>query len=195
VNALWGDRLMAAYCADTPTMRLKVAVMPSREIISAIRSDLWELGFGPFQQQMPGLFATLPLYDEERVLVISRNHPRYPELRDDPEKLVSSVPLIVSHLDDPDLRPAIEKLRDSFGTIWEINDLALRTRLVMEGMGMAYVDRRYLRARDDLSDLVVLDLLPYCRFPLKFGLFYRKNKQLSMAAQRMIEICKGFPFV
>lgn len=194
VNALWGDRLMAGYCAGNPKIRLKLAVIPSRQIISAVRSDLWELGFGPFQQKMPVLFKTIPLYEEERVLVISGTHERLTQLRNDPERLVSEVPLIVSHLDDPDLRPAIDKLRDSFGTIWEINDLALRTRLVLDGMGMSYLDRRYIDSRADLADLVEVSALPFCTFPLTFGIFHRKNKELSMAARRFIEICEGFSF-
>ena len=194
VNALWGARLMQAYCGDGPPIRLKVSIMPSRQIISAIGSDLWELGFGPFQQQMPPVFECLPLYEEERVLVINRHHPLYTKLKDDPELILRKVPLIISHLDDPDLRPAIEKLRDSFGTIWEINDLALRAKLVMESRGMSYLDRRYIASRADLQDLEVLETLPFARFPLTFGLFYRKNKQLSMAARRFIEICSEFDF-
>ena len=59
---------------------------------------------------------------------------------------------------------------------------------------MSYLDRRYLYSRPELKDLTVVDMLPFARFPLTFGLFYRKNKQISMAANRFIEICLAFNF-
>ena len=143
VNQLFGSDLMAAYCEDSPLTKLKLSVMPSRQIITAVASDLWELGFGPFQQNMPDYFETMPLFTDERVLMISKYHP---QLRASPEAILQQVPLIVSHLDNQDMRPALDRLRDAFGTIWEIDDTALRLSLLNRGLGMSYIDHRLLVA-------------------------------------------------
>jgi len=194
VNALYGPPLMAAYCEDSPLTRIKINVMPSRQIISAITSDLWELGFGPFQQRMPPHFQTIPLFEDVRQLMISKRHPFYRELSSDPEQSARRVPLIVSHLDDPDMRPAIEKLRNSFGTIWQVNDMSLRISLVAQGLGMSYLDARLVRAEPACSEFAVLDSLSFARIPLTFGVYHRKGKQLSMGAHRFIDRCKTFDF-
>lgn len=194
VNALYGRQLMKAYCDDSPLTRLKINVMPSRQIISAITSDLWELGFGPFQQQMPPLFDTIPLFRDERKLMISNDHPKYAQLDGDPELLARSIPLIVSHLDDPDMRPAIDKLRNSFGTIWEVNDIDLRIDLVRDGLGMSYLDQRLARAREDCRNLATLDSLAFASMPLTFGIYYHKRKHLSVGALAFIELCRQFDF-
>jgi DNA-binding transcriptional LysR family regulator len=131
VNYLYGDALFYQYCSDGPLTKLKLNVLPSRQIYSAIASDAWELGFGPFQQRMPEHLTALPLFADQRELVISTAH--FTELSKKPE-LLTDIPLIVSHLDAPDLRPTIEKLRDSFGTIWEVNDLSQRINLVAQGV-------------------------------------------------------------
>lgn len=194
VNARFGQALLAAYCSESPLTRLKINVMPSRQIISAIASDLWELGFGPFQQQMPALFQTIPLFEDSRHLMISRHHPAWNAYRDDPEQLAQKVPLIVSHLDDPDMRPAIDKLRDAFGTIWEVNDINLRINLVAQGLGMSYLDSQLVATTPACSNLVTLESLAFARIPLTFGLYHRKGKQLSTGANRFIETCHSFDF-
>lgn len=194
VNALYGQDIIARYCAESPLTRLKVNVLPSRQIVSAVGSDQSDLGFGPFQQEMPRHFETLPLYSDERLLVISRTHPDFGKLFRDPERIVKEIPLIVSHLDDPDVRPAIDKLRNSFGTIWEVNDMSLRIDMVARGLGMSYLDGRIVSGLDNASSFAVLDSLPFARIPLTFGLYHRKRKELSMGAQRFIDICRNYDF-
>ena len=194
INILFGQKLMRAYCQDSPLTRIKINVMPSRQIITAIGSDLWELGFGPFQQQMPNTFETVPLFTDERVLMISREYPGYKDLVSQPESILQSVPLIVSHLDDQDMRPAMQKLRDSFGTIWEINDIDLRVSLVEQGLGMSYLDQRLVESDARCRCFVPLDSLDFARMPLQFGIFYRKGKPLSMGARRFIAVCEDFTF-
>ncbi|XOV89933.1 MAG: LysR family transcriptional regulator [Pseudomonadota bacterium] len=194
VNLLFGNTLVTRFCEFSPLTRLKLSVLPSRQIISAIRSDLWELGFGPFQQQMPPIFDTLPLFTDTRKLVISKHHPHYTSLIRDPEKLAREVPLIVSHLDDPDMRPAIDKLRDSFGTIWEVSDMGLRLNLVAGGQGMSFLDSRVLAQVPVADTLVEIDTLAFASIPLTFGLYYRRKKSLSTGSQKFIELCRGFEF-
>jgi DNA-binding transcriptional LysR family regulator len=194
VSRLYANDLMQMYYGQNPLTRLKVDVMPSRQIISAIASDLWELGFGPFQQNMPDYFDVMPLFKDTRRLVVSPRHPQLDQLQTDPERGIQQVPLIVSHLDDPDLRPALDKLRYTFGTIWEVNDLSLRIKLISHGMGISYLDGKLLDDHPDCSDFVTLQSLPFSEIPLTFGLFNRRGKNLSTGARQFIEICSGYDF-
>ena len=75
VNECYGEAILKAYCAGSPLTKLKINVMPSRQIVTAVSSDLWELGFGPFMQNMPEVLETIPLYHDTRRLMISRFHP------------------------------------------------------------------------------------------------------------------------
>ena len=117
VNAIYGPSLMASYSEDSPLTKIKLSIMPSRQIISGVVSDLGGLGLGPFQQNMPVQLELVPLFQDTRSLTISKNHPDFMTLRDNSELLARRVPLIVSYLDDPDMRPAIEKfVRDYLGS-------------------------------------------------------------------------------
>ena len=194
VNALYGSTLMGEYCEGSPLTKIKLNIMPSRQIISCVVSDLWELGLGPFQQNMPVQLELIPLFEDTRSLTISINHPGFQELKDDPEELARRVPLIVSYLDDPDMRPAIDKLRHVFGTIWEVNDMDLRIKLVAKGLAMSYLDARLVQQFQYRNELVSLDSLTFTQMPLTFGLFYRKRKQLSSGARKFIDLCRDFPF-
>jgi DNA-binding transcriptional LysR family regulator len=194
VNSLYGAKLLSQYCEQSPLTRVKLNVMPSRQIITAITSDLWELGFGPFQQSMPSHFHTIGSFKDERILMISKHHPSYQSILLDGEQNLKDIPLIVSHLDDPDMRPTIDRLRDNFGSIWEISDLALRINLVSKGIGMTYLDQRLANTKSISGDLAPLEFGSFARIPLTFGLFYRKNKQLSMGARHFIELCEAFNF-
>ncbi len=194
VSRLYANDLMGNYCHKNPLTRLKVDVMPSRQIISGVASDLWELGFGPFQKQMPDYFDVIPLFEDTRKLVVSSTHPQLLEFNNDPEASILKAPLIVSHLDDPDLRPALDKLRDAFGTIWEVNDLTLRIKLISQGQGISYIDGKILNDNPACENLVQLRSLPFSEIPLTFGLFCRRNSHLSTGAKQFIEICKAYEF-
>lgn len=188
VNELYGGELVARFCEEHPLTRVKISVLPSRQIVTSISSDLWELGLGPFQQTMPDRFKTIPLFTDTRFLVISSDRD---DIDMDSEDVLNKVPLIVSHLDDPDFRPAIDKLRDSFGTIWEVNDLALRLDLVKRGLAMTYMDQRVLKEDPSFK---IIDQFTFSTIPLTFGIFYRRDKQLSTGGRHFIRLCETFPF-
>ena len=194
VSQLFGNELLEDYCDSNPLTRLKVDVMPSRKIIQGVMADTLELGFGPFQHQMPALLETVPLFRESRKLVISRRHPKLERLLEDPENCIQEIPLMVSHLEDPDVRPAIEKLRNEFGTIWEVSNLSLRLNMVSKNIGMCYVDERVLRANAVCADFVPLTGLAFSDVELTFGLYYRKRRTLSTGARQFIDICQSFSF-
>ncbi len=188
VNHLFGASLVHDFLNQHPLTRIKISVLPSRQIITAVSSELWELGLGPFQQTMPDRFRTIPLFEETRHLVLHKNRMK-PGIS--AEDLLHDYPLIVSHLDDPDLRPTLDKLRDNFGTIWEITDLHLRLSLVNNGMGMTYLDDRVLAQN---PDLMIVDHFPFSTVPLTYGLYYRRDKQLSAGAHQFIRICESASF-
>lgn len=194
VSQLFGNELLEDYCDSNPLTRLKVDVMPSRKIIQGVLADTLELGFGPFQHQMPNLLETIALFKERRKLVINQHHPALPRLLADKERSLQEIPLMVSHLEDPDVRPAIEKLRNEFGTIWEISNLSLRLNMVSKNLGMCYVDERVLQANAVCANFVQLDGLSFSDIDLNFGLYYRKRRTLSTGVKQFIDICQSFEF-
>jgi len=194
VSQLFGNELLEDYCDSNPLTRLKVDVMPSRKILQSVLSDALELGFGPFQHQMPAVLETIPLFTESRKLVINRSHPRLEMLLQDLENCIQEIPLMVSHLEDPDVRPAIEKLRNEFGSIWEISNLTLRLNMVSRNIGMCYVDERVLNTNTLCADFVKLPGLGFSEIALTFGLYYRKRRPLSTGARQFIDICQSYHF-
>lgn len=188
VNSLFGSELISRFVEANPLTRLKISTMPSRQIITAVSSELWELGLGPFQQTMPDRFRTIPLFQENRHLVMARD--ALPGDMSD-ENILRQIPLIVSQLDDPDLRPTIDKLRDNFGTIWEINSLTLRLALLNRGLGMTYLDERVMAGRHNLARI---DQFPFSSIELTYGLYYRRDKHLTPGAGRFLKICEDFDF-
>lgn len=194
VSKCYGDQLIELYLGQYPMTSLKLHVMPSRQIISSLRSGFWELGFGPFQKSMPKEFQCVPLFKDKRCLVTGLGMNKNNALPSDPERFLKEVPLVISHLDDPDLRPAIEKLRDSFGTIWEISDIEQRYALVRRGRAMGYFDQCVLNVLDTEKKLNPLSSFPFSEIDLTFGIYYRKQNALSLAAQNFISICENFSF-
>src|SRR5690606_20992637 len=90
VSQLYGNDLLEDYCDSNPLTRLKVDVMPSRKIIQGVINATLELGFGPFQHQMPNMLETVPLFRESRKLVINRTHPLLDKLLEDPENCIQN---------------------------------------------------------------------------------------------------------
>jgi hypothetical protein len=76
------------------------------------------------------------------------------------------------------MRPAIDKLRDSFGTIWEVSNQSLRIDLVSRGLGRTYLDQRLARTNNLCRNSKALEFVSFSKIPLTFGLFHRKEKQL-----------------
>ncbi len=195
VNTLYGEALLVEFLRQSPLTRLKINVMPSRQINAGVSADLWELAFGPFQQTMPAHLTVLPLFADERRLVLDANHPLSNEVVARPECALEQIPLVVSHLEDPDVRPAIDKLRDSFGTIWEVNDLGLRIDLIRAGRAMGYIDSRVIEHDVRCASFKLIEGFGFSRVPLTFGLIHGENKQLSAGAKRFIELCQAFAFL
>ena len=69
------------------------------------------------------------------------------------ETALKLTPLIASALDNPDMRPSIQRLRDQFSTVWEVSSLSLRIHMVEEGMGVTFIDRKLLEEHPSLRRL------------------------------------------
>jgi DNA-binding transcriptional LysR family regulator len=187
VNRFHGRELMLTFCQRNPLTRLKLDVAPSREIISGVDEDRWELGFGPFQHKMPGHFDARAYLEEERVLVVHRAHPQFDQLVNHPDKALAKVPLITSYLDEAARRPGLERLRDAFSSVWEVSHLDLRLALAEAGMGVTFVSDRLLAELNGFERIRAVDFGTIHR---KVGLYYKKHRPLSEGAKRFVAICE-----
>ncbi|MEM1112232.1 MAG: LysR family transcriptional regulator [Pseudomonadota bacterium] len=190
VNYFYGRQLMSAYYRQNAHARIKMADLPSRSMIYAVLSGTHELGFGPFQKHMPA-FETVPLYPDSRHLVVSPKHPEYEAMMAGDERALKRTPLIASALDNPDLRPSIQRLRDQFSTVWEVSSLLLRIHMVGEGMGVTFMERKLLDEHPDCRSLSIMDDVSFGRIDRQVGLYYRSGRPLSGSAERFIEICRS----
>jgi len=192
VNRFHGRELMLEFCRRNPLTRLKLDVAPSREIITGVDEDRWELGFGPFQHKMPGHFEARSYLEEERVLVVHRAHPQFDTLVSHPEKALGKVPLITSYLDEAARRPpssanSLERLRDAFSSVWEVSHLDLRLALAEAGMGVTFVSDRLLAELTGFERILAVNFATIHR---KVGLYYKKHRPLSEGAKRFVAICE-----
>lgn len=189
INRYQAPQLIASFCRDNPRAKLKVEELPSREIIYAVLSSRCELGLGPFQTHM-NAYSTIPLFDESRVLVASPNHPKAKQLQSDAERALRDSPLLASYLDEPSLRPSMDKMRYGFASVWEVSSLGLRLQLIAQGFGVSYISESLLQREPLCANFIRLDQLPFGHIPRKVGLYYRKGHELSRAAIDFIGICK-----
>jgi len=184
-NAHVGIALLKEFCERNPLTRLKVVVAPSREIVLGVGEGRWELGFGPFHHNMPAHFALHPCFPETRRLMIARNHPARAALLRDAPGTMRGLPLVTSYLDESARRATGERLRDAFGSVWEVSHMDLRLALVADGKGVTYVS-------DLISvppDLLPVEGLPFSSIDRQVGAYCLKHQAQSQAAIRFLALC------
>lgn len=186
VNRFHGVDLMLDFCERNPLTRLKLDVAPSREIVAGVDEGRWELGFGPFQHEMPGHFVARGFFTEQRVLVVHRSHPKFELLMYDTAAALRDVTLIASYLDDAAKRPGLERLRDEFASVWEVSHLELRLALIEAGKGVAFIPDTLL---GEYRQLVPVPNLNFGAIERTVGLYYKRHKPLSEGAKRFVAIC------
>jgi LysR family transcriptional regulator, benzoate and cis,cis-muconate-responsive activator of ben and cat genes len=191
INYFYGERLLGTFYQHHPQTRLKLSDLPSRSIIYAVLSGAVDIGFGPFQSHMPA-FETVPLYRDSRHLVVSPRHPEYQAMISGDSSALKRTPLISAALDNPDLRPAIARLRDQFSTVWEVQSLRLRIHMVERGMGVAFMDRKLLLEHPRCGDLQIMDDVSFGSIEREVGLFYRSGQILNRSGQRFVSLCEAF---
>ena len=189
INRYHAAALVGEYCRHNPYARLQLEELPSRQVIQAVVAGSVELGMGPFQTHMPAV-ECLPLFDELRILVVSRHHPRVQELRRDPQRVLSELPLLASYLDEPGDRPGMQRIRDHFRQIWEVRPIGLRLELLAAGHAVGYVSDLVLAKEPLCEDLLEVENLPFSRIPRSVGLFYRRDLSLSPGARKFVDLCR-----
>jgi DNA-binding transcriptional LysR family regulator len=191
INRFYAPELISAYYQENPQTRMMVAELPARKIIYEVLAGSVELGLGPFQKDMQP-FETVPLYTDSRHLVVSPKHPQYQAMIRGDQSALKLTPLIASALDSPDMRPAIQRLRDQFSTVWEVTSLRLRIHMVHQGMGVTFMDRKLLQEHPLARELHIMDDVSFGRIHKQVGLYYRGGRQPSGAALAFIELCERF---
>jgi LysR family transcriptional regulator, hydrogen peroxide-inducible genes activator len=186
-NSRMGVALLKEFCERNPLTRLKIVVAPSREIVHGVGEGRWELGFGPFHHNMPAHFALRPCFSETRRLMIARDHPARSALAHNAVGTMRGLPLLTSFLDDSTRRPSGERLRDAFGSVWEVSHMELRLALVADGKGVTYVSDLVMSVP---SQLVPVDGLPYSNIDRQVGAYHLKHQPLSQAGMRFLALCQ-----
>lgn len=191
INRFYAPDLISGYYETNPQTRMKVSEMPARSIISAVLSGNVELGLGPFQKDMAA-FETVPLYSDSRHLVISPRHAQFEQMLRGDAGALKLTPLIASALDNPEMRPSIQRLRDQFSTVWEVSSLSLRIHMVAAGMGVTFLDRKVLGEHPSCHDFRIMDDVSFGTIDKQVGLYYRAGKTLSDSALVFIDQCKRY---
>ncbi|MEM9254052.1 MAG: LysR family transcriptional regulator [Pseudomonadota bacterium] len=191
INRFYAPELISAYYRENPRTRMKVSELPARSIISAVLAGGVELGLGPFQKDMAA-FETVPLYRDVRHLVVSPKHARYTDILAGDAEALKLTPLIASALDNPDLRPSIQRLRDQFSNVWEVTSLSLRIHMVDEGMGVTFIDRKLLDEHPTCGGFRILDDVSFGHIEKEVGLYYRSGGILSNSARQFIRLCQRY---
>jgi LysR family transcriptional regulator, hydrogen peroxide-inducible genes activator len=186
-NSRMGVALLKEFCERNPLTRLKIVVAPSREIVHGVGEGRWELGFGPFHHNMPAHFALRPCFSETRRLMIARDHPARGALAHNAVGTMRELPLLTSFLDDSTRRPTGERLRDAFGSVWEVSHMELRLALVADGKGVTYVSDLVMSVP---PQLVPIDGLPYSNIDRQVGAYHLKHQPVSQAGMRFLALCQ-----
>ncbi len=191
INYFHGARLASAFLERNPAARLKIADLPSRRIIYAVLHGSVDIGMGPFQSHMPA-FDTIPLFRDSRHLVVSPKHPEFEALVAGDTGALARTPLIATALDNPDLRPSNERLRDQFGTVWEVESMRLRIHLLGEGRGVAFLDRQMLLEHPNCRGFRIMDDVSFGSIDREVGLYFRSGVALNHSARDFIQLCREF---
>lgn len=191
INRFYAPQLVALYARQWPNTHLKFAEMPSRSIIYAVLSGQADLGLGPFQKQMSA-FHCIPLFADTRRLVVSRNHPLHDAIVAGDKNALQQTAMITSALDDPEMRPALQRIRDQFATTWEISSLSLRIHLIDQGLGVGYLNNKLLQEHPVCREFDVVDEVSFGSIDREVGLYYREGRKLEEGAERFIELSVKF---
>jgi len=118
--------------------------------------------------------------------MIARDHPARGALARDAVGTMRRLPLLTSFLDDSARRPTGERLRDAFGSVWEVSHMELRLALVADGKGVTYVSDLVTSVP---PQLVPVDGLPYSNIDRQVGVYSLKHQPLSQAGMRFLALC------
>lgn len=191
ITRFYAPQLISQFSRAQQDTQIKVAQLPSRHLIYEVLSGRAELAIGPFQKHMDA-FTTVPLLKETRHLVISKQHPHYDDMVAGDSKCLKQSPLITSFLDNPEMRPAIQRIRDRFQSVWEVSSLSLRIHLVAQGLGAAFINQKLLEDDPACQHFTVLTGTPFGSIDRQAGIYYKAGKKLSSSAEQFIALCHEY---
>jgi DNA-binding transcriptional LysR family regulator len=191
INRFYAPQLLHRFAAAQSAVQIKVTELPSRNLIYTVLSGKADLAIGPFQKHMEA-FTTIPLYRENRHLVVSPRHPDYQNISKGLAKSLKDTVLITSFLDTPDQRPSQQRLRDRFLSVWEISSLSLRVQLVDQGLGVAFIDSKMLEEYPVCRDFTQIKGPPFSTIERQVGLYSKAGKTLNSCTHQFIELCREF---
>ena len=119
--------------------------------------------------------------------MIAADHPSRDALLRDPKAVLRTLPLITSYLDESARRPGGPRLRNAFGSVWEVSHMDLRLALVAEGKGVTYVSDLVTAVP---PGLVAIEGLPFSSIERQVGVYYLRHQPLSQAGSRFLALCR-----
>ena len=191
INRFYAPQLLSKFSRIRADTLIKVTELPSRNLIYAILSGQADLAIGPFQKYMDA-FTTVPLFRENRHLVISPKHPLFSQVCKTPQKYLHDCILITSFLDTPELRPSQQRIRDRFHGVWEIASLSLRIHLVEQGLGVSFIDSKLLKEHPLCKSFALIEGLPFSTIERQVGLYFKLGRHLNPAHETLINLCRDF---
>ncbi len=191
VNRFYAPQLLNMYSQQWPHTCLQIAELPSRSIIYDVLAGRMDLGMGPFQKHMAA-FHCIPLYEETRHLVVSRKHPLYSNIMRGELAALGDTALITSALDDPEMRPSIQRIRDNFATIWEISSLSLRIHMIDQGLGLGYINNKLLDEHPVCREFDVVEEFSFGSINRQVGIYHKEGVKLDESAERFVALCQSF---
>jgi len=191
INRFYAPQLLNMFIQDLPHTGLHIQELPSRTIIYEVLAGRIDLGMGPFQKNMSA-FSVVPLYEETRHLVVSRKHPLYKNIMAGDVAALRDTALITSALDDQEMRPSIQRIRDNFATTWEISSLSLRIHMLDQGLGLGYLNNKLLSEHPVCREFDVAEGISFGSINRQVGLYHKKGVELEPSAVQFVELSKAF---
>ncbi len=189
VNRKFSQTLLLSFCDSNPLTRLKLDVVPSKEMIYGVEEGRWELGFGPFLNEMPPHLTCKPLLDEDRVLAVHEDHPLFQRLMREPAEALSQTTLLTSYLDEATSGTDQGRLRSRFGAVWEVSNLELRLALAAAGKGVVYLSNHVLPEAPGMHPIAGMEA---ASIPRKVGIYWRRHDALSSGARLFAALCDRY---
>jgi DNA-binding transcriptional LysR family regulator len=118
--------------------------------------------------------------------MIARDHPANLALVRDAVGAMRGLPLLTSFLDESARRSTGERLRDAFGSVWEVSHMELRLALVADGKGVTYVSDLITTVP---PQLIPVEGLPYSSIDRQVGAYALKHQPMSQAGTRFLALC------
>ncbi len=139
-NARFGVTLLKDFSERNPLTRLKVVVAPSREIVHGVSDGRVGARIRALPARHAGVLRVPSLLPGDASTHdrggSSARATRCGGIR---HAALRTLPLITSYLEDSAPPPGSQRIRNAFGSVWEVSHMELRLALAAEGKGATFV--------------------------------------------------------